>query len=140
MAGARTDLAVLSTPLGPAFVLAATADSSAAERAFAAQQRLNASTDLHALDRYVEVRDVDGSLFLTMTGFEKPLLHVTPGDVAAYQNGWSTAPGDSVTGPLLARWWGAVLQDLVDLLAHGKVPHETADLALKRTRFSWTRN
>jgi len=129
LAGARTDLAVLSTPLGPAFVIASTADSSAAERAFEAQQRLNASTDLRALDRFVEVHDAKESPYVTVNGSEKPLLQVTAGDVAAYQNGWKGASSGSLTQPRLARWWGAVLQDVVDLLAHGKVPHEAADLA-----------
>ena len=129
LAGARTDLVVLSTPLGPAFVIASTADASAAERAFAAQQRLNASTDLRAPDRFVEVRDAKESPYVTVNGSEKPLLQVTAGDVAAYENGWSGAASRSLTRERLAQWWGAVLQDVVDLLSHGKVPHEAADLA-----------
>ena len=95
LAGARTDLAVLSTPLGPAFVIASTADSSAAERAFEAQQRLNASTDLRALDRFVEVRDAKEPPYVTVNGSEKPLLQVTAGAVAAYQNGWKGASSGS---------------------------------------------
>ncbi len=127
------DHAVLATGLGPAFVLSASGGRSAADRAYEAQQRLaEAAVALKAsLTADIEVRDLEGSPALGLTGKAEPLLEVTAEDAAAYNEDWTglRGKGGPVTRARLALWWAAVVRDQVLLLVRGERPHFAADLA-----------
>jgi pSer/pThr/pTyr-binding forkhead associated (FHA) protein len=127
------DHAVLATALGPAFVLSASGGRSAADRAHEAQQRLaEAAVALKAsLTADIEVRDLEGSPALGLTGKAEPLFEVTAEDAAAYNEDWTglRGKGGPVTRARLALWWGAVARDQVLLLIRGEKPHFTAELA-----------
>jgi hypothetical protein len=127
------DHAVLSTGLGPAFVLSGSGGRSAAERAAEAQRRLNeAAAALKASrDTDVRARGLDGTPVLMLIGKDTPLLEVTLDDAAGYEENW-TGPkggGGEVTPARLATWWEAVARDLVLILARGEKPHFAADAA-----------
>jgi hypothetical protein len=125
--------AVLSTGLGPVFVLSASGGKTAADRALQAQQRLNdAATALKAsLTADVEVRDLGGNPALGIVGTAEPLLEVTAEDAAAYNEDWTSLKGKGgpVTRARLALWWGAVARDLVLLTVRGERPQYAAALA-----------
>ena len=128
------DHALLSTGLGPAFVLSASGGKSAAERAYEAERRLNeagAAWKGGAVDADVRARGLDGSPSLVVAGQDAPLLEVTLDDAAAYEEDWTGLKGRG--GPIsparVAVWWEAVARDLVLLLVRGEKPHFTADLA-----------
>jgi hypothetical protein len=127
------DHAVLATALGPAFVLSASGGRSAAERAYAAQQKLaDAAAALKAsLTADFEVRDLEGSPAIGLTGKAEPLFEVTAEDAAAYNEDWTglKGKGGPVTRARLALWWAAVGRDLVLLLIRGEKPHFAAELA-----------
>ena len=127
------DHAVLATGLGPAFVLSASGGRSAADRAYEAQQRLTeAAVALKAsLTADIEVRDLEGSPALGLTGKPEPLIEVTAEDAAAYNEDWTAlrGKGGPVTRARLALWWGAVARDLVVLLIRGEKPHFASELA-----------
>jgi len=127
------DHAILATGLGPAFVLSASGGRSAADRAYEAQQRLiEAAVALKAsLTADFEVRDLEGSPALGLTGKAEPILEVTAEDAAAYNEDWTglRGKGGPVTRARLALWWGAVARDLVLLLIRGERPHFAAELA-----------
>jgi hypothetical protein len=125
--------AVVATALGPHFVLSAAGGRAAVERAFEAQRRLNdAAGALKASrDADIEVRPTDGAYGLFLTGKNDPLLEARPEDAAAYNEDWTKLKGKGgpVTPGRLASWWGAVLRDLVLLLARGEKPHYASALS-----------
>jgi hypothetical protein len=127
------DHAILSTELGPAFVLSAAAGKSAAERALDAISKLNAAaTALKASrDQDLEARGLDKSPAIGLTGKAESLFEAADEDVAAYDEDWTKLGAKSVpvTRSRLATWWGAVGKDLVLLLVRSERPHFAADLA-----------
>jgi hypothetical protein len=127
------DHAVLATGLGPAFVLAASAGKSAAERAVLAERRLNdAGTVLKASrDVDIELRSADSAPVLGLTGHPEVLLEVTDEDAAAYNEDWTglKGRGGPVTRARLGRWWTAVARDLVLMLVRGSKPESAPGLA-----------
>jgi hypothetical protein len=127
------DHAVLSTGLGPAFVVSAAAGAPAPERALAAQRRLNeaASTLKSSLTEDLEARNLDSAPVIALVGRPEPLLEVREEDAAAYDVDSRPARGKGppVTRARLATWWVAVARDLVLLLARGERPRHAAALA-----------
>jgi hypothetical protein len=128
------DHALLSTALGPAFVVSASGGRTAAARAAEAVRRLNdAAAALKAsLAQDVEMRGLDvGSPALVLTGTGETLLDITEEDAAAYGESWSSARGRGapVTRARLAVWWGALARDLVRLLVRWEAPQHAAALA-----------
>ena len=125
--------AVISTALGPTFVLSAVGGHSALERAFEAQRRLNeAAVTLKASrEADIEVRPADGAYGLFLSGKSDPLVEVRPEDAAAYNEDWTRLKGKGgpATPGRLASWWSAVLRDLVLLLARGEKPQYAAALS-----------
>jgi hypothetical protein len=125
--------AVISTALGPAFVLSAAGGRSALERAFEAQRRLNdAAAALKASrEADIEVRAADGAYGLFLSGKNDPLVEARPEDAAAYNEDWTKVKGKGgpATPGRLASWWSAVLRDLVLLLARGEKPQYAAALS-----------
>jgi hypothetical protein len=125
--------AMVSTALGPVFVLSAAGGHSAMERAFEAQQRLNeAATTLKASrDADIEVRPADGAYGLFVSGRNESLVVARAEDAAAYNEDWTRlkGKGGAATPGRLASWWSAVLRDLVLLLARGEKPHFAAALS-----------
>jgi hypothetical protein len=127
------DHVVLSTGLGPAFLISAAEGASAAERAAEAQRRLNeaAVTLKAAATTDLEVRGLDGQPSIGLVGRQEPLLVITPDDAAAYDEDWARGKGktETVSAARLALWWGAVARDLVLLLVRGEKPRHAAALA-----------
>jgi hypothetical protein len=127
------DHVVLSTGLGPAFLISAADGVSAAERGAEAQRRLNeAAVALKAaLTTDLEVRGLDGQPSIGMVGKQEPLLVVTADDAAAYDEDWARGKGkaEDVSAARLALWWGAVARDLVLMLVRGEKPRYAAALA-----------
>jgi hypothetical protein len=128
------DHALLSTALGPAFVVSASGGRSAAVRASEAVRRLNdAAVALKAsVNQDVEMRGIDvGSPALVLTGTGETLLDITDEDAAAYSEDWTGMRGraGAVTRARLAVWWGAVARDLVRMLVRGEPPQYAPGLA-----------
>jgi hypothetical protein len=127
------DHVVLSTGLGPAFLISAAEGVSAAERGAEAQRRLNeAAVALKAaLTTDLEVRGLDSQPSIGIVGKQEPLLVVTADDAAAYDEDWARGKGkgEDVSAARLAIWWGAVARDLVLLLVRGDKPRHAAALA-----------
>lgn len=128
------DHAVLSTALGPAFVVSASGGRSAAVRAAEAVRRLNdAAGPLKAsLAQDVEMRGLDvGSPALVLTGSGETLLDIAEEDATAYNEGWMglRARGGAVTRGRLAVWWGALARDLVRVLVRWEAPQHAGALA-----------
>jgi hypothetical protein len=127
------DHVVLSTGLGPAFLISAADGVSAAERAAEAQRRLNeAAVALKAaLTTDLEVRGLDGQPSIGLVGKQEPLLVVTADDAAAYDEDWARGKGkgEDVSSARLAIWWNAVARDLVLMLVRGEKPRYAAALA-----------
>lgn len=127
------DHVVLSTGLGPAFLISAAEGVSAAERAAEAQRRLNeaAATLRATLTADLEVRGLDSQPSIGLVGKQEPLLVVTADDAAAYEEDWARGrgKGETVTPARLAIWWGAVARDLVLMLVRGDKPRYAAALA-----------
>lgn len=127
------DHAALSTELGPAFVLSATASKSAAERALEAERRLNAAAVAikASRDADLESRPAEANPTLALAGKPEPLVDVAEEDATAYNEDWTKlgAKAVPVTRGRLAAWWGAVARDLVLLLVRSEKPHFAADLA-----------
>ena len=125
--------ALLTTGLGPAFVLSASGRLSAAARAAEAERRLNAAAvPLRATrGEDLEVRGVDTDPIVVLMGKSDPLLEVTEEDAAAYNEDWTKlgGKGGPVTRGRLALWWGAVARDLVLMLVRGESPRHAAGLA-----------
>ncbi len=125
--------AVISTALGPVFVLSAASGHGALERAFEAQRRLNeAAVTLKASrEADIEVRPADGAYGLFLSGKNDPLVEARPEDAAAYNEDWTKVKGKGgpVTPGRLASWWSAVLRDLVLLLARSEKPQYAAALS-----------
>jgi hypothetical protein len=125
--------ALLTTGLGPAFVLSDSGGRSAAERAVEAERRLNAAAVPLRASRGedLEVRGVDSDPILVLMGKSDPLLQVTDEDAAAYNENWTRlgGKGGPVSRGRLALWWGAVARDLVLMLARGESPRHAAGLA-----------
>jgi hypothetical protein len=125
--------AVISTALGPAFVLSAAGGHSALERAFEAQRRLNEAAATLKASRVadIEVRPADGAYGLFLSGKNDPLVTAQPEDAAAYNEDWTRLKGKGgpATPGRLAWWWSAVLRDLVLLLARGEKPQYAAALS-----------
>jgi FHA domain/IPT/TIG domain len=125
--------AVLATDLGPTFVLAASGARSAAERALEAEQRLNQAAAALAASPGLapEVRDLTSQPTIALTGRPEALLEVTAEDAAAYGEDWTRlrGRGGAVTPARLARWWEAVLNDLVLMLVRNERPRFAAALA-----------
>jgi hypothetical protein len=125
--------ALVTTALGPAFVLSTARGRSPVERAFDAQRRLNeAAAALKASrDVDIEVRSADGAYGLFLSGKNDALVEARPEDAAAYNEDWTKlrGKGGPVTPGRLASWWSAVLRDLVLLLARGEKPHYAASLS-----------
>jgi len=125
--------ALLTTGLGPAFVLSGTARQSAAVRAAEAQRRLNAAAvPLRATrGEDLEIRGVDSDPMVVLMGKSDPLLEVSEEDAAAYNEDWTRlgGRGGPVTRGRLALWWGAVARDLVLMLVRGESPRHAAGLA-----------
>lgn len=126
------DHVVLSTGLGPVFLISAAQGQSAAERAVLAQQRLrDAAVALKAsLTADLEVRGLEGQPTIGLVGKQEPVLVVTDEDAAAYEEDWARgkSKGEPVTAARLAIWWGAVARDLVLLLVRGDTPRHAAAL------------
>jgi hypothetical protein len=119
--------ALLSTALGPAFVLSAAGGRSAAERAAEAAQRLNqAAGPLRAsLDADFRARGA----VVQLLPRETTVLEAAPEDAAGYAENWTAgARGGSVTPERLAQWWTAVARDLVLLLLRNQKPEHAARL------------
>ena len=127
------DHAIVSSGLGPAFVVSAAGGRTAAARAAEAVRRLNdASAALRAsLAQDVEMRGLDlGSPALVLTGSGETLIDITDEDAAAYNEDWTRLRrGAPVTRGRLAVWWGAVARDLVKLLVRYEPPQYTGALA-----------
>jgi hypothetical protein len=125
--------AVLSTALGPAFVLATSGKRSVADRALEAERRLNDAAVLIKASRDVnfEVRNIETSPILALTGHPETVLEVAEEDAAAYNEDWTKlgGKGGPVTRARLALWWQAVARDLVLLLVRGEKPQYAAALA-----------
>jgi hypothetical protein len=125
--------AVVATAVGPTLVLAASGGRSAADRALEVAAKLNA-----ALPRLrttaglnFEARGYDTSPSIGLAGETEAALVATEEDALAYDEDWSglRGRGGPVTRPRLARWWEAVLRDLVLLTVRGERPRHAADLA-----------
>ena len=103
--------AVLTTGLGPAFVLSDSGGRSAAERALEAVRRLNAAAVPLRASRGedLEVRGVDSDPVIVLMGKSDPILQVTEEDAAALQRGLDAAraqgrAGDArAPGPVVGR-------------------------------------
>jgi hypothetical protein len=130
------DHAIVSSGLGPAFVVSAAGGRSAALRAAEAVRRLNdaAATLKASLAQDVEMRGLDvGSPAIVLTGSGETLLDITDEDAAAYNVDWTRlrGRGGPVTRARLAVWWGAVARDLVRLLVRREAPQHAAQLAVE---------
>jgi hypothetical protein len=125
--------AVLSTGLGPAFVLAASGGKSAAARAVEAAGRLNDAAQAlrTTVGLNLEARGLDASPVLGLAGKPEALLEVTEADAAAYNEDWTglKGRGGPVTRARLARWWEALGRDIVLLTVRGEKPRFAAALA-----------
>jgi hypothetical protein len=125
--------ALITTGLGPAFVLSDAGGRSAAARAAEAVRRLNlAAIPLRASrGEDLEVRGVDSDPVVVLMGKSEPLLSVTEEDAAAYNEDWTRlrGRGGPVTRARLALWWGALARDLVLMLVRGETPRHAAGLA-----------
>jgi putative intracellular protease/amidase len=125
--------AVVSTGIGPAFVFSAANGRSAAQRALAAQQRLNeaVATLVAAPTALPEARDLATRPVVSVAGYPEAILEVTAADAAAYNEDWTRlrGRGGPVTPARLARWWEAVYRDLVLMLLRGERPRFAAALA-----------
>jgi hypothetical protein len=125
--------AVVSTGIGPAFVLSAANGRSAAQRALTAQQHLNEATATLAAAAGLlpEVRDLATRPVVAVAGYPEAVLEVTEADAAAYNEDWTglRGRGGPVTAARLARWWEAVYRDLVLMLLRGERPRFAAALA-----------
>ncbi|HYN03559.1 MAG TPA: IPT/TIG domain-containing protein [Vicinamibacteria bacterium] len=125
--------AVLSTGLGPAFVLAASGGKSAAARAVEAAGRLNDAAQAlrTTVGLNLEARGLDASPVLGLAGKPEALLDVTEADAAAYNEDWTglRGRGGPVTRARLARWWEALGRDIVLLTVRGEKPRFAAALA-----------
>jgi hypothetical protein len=125
--------AVLSTGLGPAFVLAPAGGRSAAARALEAAERLNAAAQAlrTTVGLNLEARSLESSPVIGLAGRPDVLLEVTEEDATAYNEDWSglRGRGGPVTRVRLARWWEAVGRDLVLLLVRGERPQFAGALA-----------
>jgi len=128
------DHAVVSSALGPAFVVSGAGGRGAAVRAAEAVRRLNdaAATLRASRTQDVEMRGLDlGSPAIVLTGSGETLLDITDEDAAAYNEDWTRlrGRGGPVTRARLAVWWGAVARDLVRLLVRREAPQHAALLA-----------
>ncbi len=125
--------AVVSSGLGPAFVLSASGGRSAGERAVEAARRLNDAAGALKASVDADLRIQAGGTTPTMVlvGKNAPLFEVTAEDAAGYDEDWTglKGRGGAVTQGRLAAWWEAVARDLVRLLVRGEKPHFAADLA-----------
>jgi hypothetical protein len=124
---------VLSTGLGPAFVLAGAGGRTAAARAVEAAGRLNAAAETlrNTVGLSLEARGLDSSPVLAISGRSEVLLEVTAEDAAAYREDWTglRGRGGAVTPARLARWWEAIGRDIVLLTVRGERPQHAAALA-----------
>jgi hypothetical protein len=125
--------ALLTTALGPAFVLSDSGGRSAAERAVEATRRLNAAAVPLRASRGedLEVRGVDADPVIVLMGKSDPILEVSAEDAAAYDEDWTRLGrrGGAVSRGRLALWWGALAKDLVLMLVRGESPRHAAGLA-----------
>jgi hypothetical protein len=125
--------AVLTTDLGPAFVLAASGGRTAAQRALEAERRLNQSATVLRATRglNLEARGLESSPVIGLAGRPDVLLEVTAEDAAAYNEDWTglRGRGGPVTPARLALWWEALGRDLVLLSLRGEPPQFAAALA-----------
>jgi hypothetical protein len=125
--------ALLTTGLGPAFVLSDSGGRSAAQRALEAARRLNAAAIPLRASRGedLEVRGVDADPVIVLMGKSDAILEVTEEDAAAYNEDWTRrgGRGGPVSRGRLALWWGALARDLVLVLVRGESPRHTAGLA-----------
>jgi hypothetical protein len=123
--------AVVTTGIGPAFVLAAAGGRSAAERALEAQNRLNAAVPLLRTTGglTIEARALESRPMLGLAGRPDVLFEVSDEDAAAYNEAGPRGRGGPVTRARLARWWEAVARDLVLLTIRGERPRFAAALA-----------
>src|SRR4029079_13005316 len=116
--------AMLSTGLGPAFVLSASGGRSAAERGYEAERRLNeaGAAPKGTVDGDVRAPGLDGSPSLVVAGRDTPLLEVTLDDAAAYEEDWTglKGRGGSVSPARGAVWGGAVRGGIGQLLLRGE--------------------
>jgi hypothetical protein len=125
--------AVLSTGLGPAFVLASSGGRTAAQRAAAAADQLNAAAQRlrTTLGLTLEARGLEANPVIGLSGTSDVLMEVTPEDAAAYNEDWTglRGRGGPVTQARLARWWEALGRDLVLITVQGQPPQHSAALA-----------
>ena len=125
--------AVLATRLGPAFVLAASGNRTAAERALEAQGRLNAAVPVLRADPGLtfQARGYEAVPTIGLTGKPDPLIEVSEQDAAAYNEDWTglKGRGGPVSSARLARWWEAVGRDVLLLTVRNERPRFTAALA-----------
>ncbi len=125
--------AVLSSGLGPAFVLAASGGKSAAVRAVEAAGRLNDAAQAlrTTVGLNLEARGLDASPVIALAGRPEALVEVTEEDAAAYNEDWTglRGRGGPVTRARLARWWEALGRDIVLLTIRGERPQFAAALA-----------
>ncbi len=121
--------AAVTTPLGPAFLLAAAGGKSAAERAVDAARKLNDAVPAIRASRDVDyvARGFEAAPFIALAGRNEPLLTATGADAALYDQ---RAGGRTPVSPArLAVWWEAVARDLVKVLGRGEKPERVAALS-----------
>jgi hypothetical protein len=125
--------ALLATGLGPAFVLTASGGRTAAERAAAAAERLNAAAQplRTTVGLTLEARGLESSPVIGLVGHADPLLEVSEEDAAAYNEDWTglRGRGGPVTRARLARWWEALGRDLVLMTVRSQPPSNAAAIA-----------
>lgn len=124
--------AAVATGLGPAFVFSAGMGKTAAERARAAQERLNEAGQVIASSREADIRArFQPAPALYLYGRDTVLFDVIGADAAGYDEDWtkSRPKGPAVTPERLAAWWEAEARDLVLLLVRGERPQYAAALA-----------
>jgi hypothetical protein len=124
--------ALVSTGLGPAFVLTSGQGKTAAERAVEAVKRLNDAAQVLRSTRTADIRArFDPAPALLLATRDTVLVDVAGADAEAYNEDWTHArvKGAPVTPARLAVWWEAVARDLVLLLLRGEKPQYTAALA-----------
>ncbi len=122
--------AIVSTALGPAFVLAAAGGKSAALRAEEAVRRLNAAAGPLKASREADIvaRGLEDTPVLGLAGGNETLLEVTAEDAQGYYERQG-GRGAIVVPARLALWWEAIARDLVVLLVRGEKPARAAALA-----------
>jgi len=130
---AEHEHALLITGVGPAFVLSASGGRTASQRALEACRRLNeAAAALKASrDQDLEIRSLEQNPSIALVGKTGNVLEISEEDAEGYNEDWTKlgGRGGTVSRARLARWWLAVVKDLVLLLIRGDRPQHAGALA-----------